>query len=124
MNFAKSSILFSSNTMEEIQDNICELLGVQKCVNHGKYLGAPSLIGRNRMEVFAYVRDRAWKRLHGWRSKNLSRAGKEILLKSIIQAIPSYVMSVFLLLLRLCDDLEKMMNSFWWGKRKDGSCSM
>ena len=55
--------------------------------------------------------------------KNLyPNQGKEILLKSIIQAIPSYVMSVFMLLLptTLCADIEKMLNSFWWvGQKSD-----
>lgn len=45
-------------------------------------------------------------------------------MKTVIQAIPSYVMSVFILPKGLCDDLEKMMNSFWWGKRQDGSCNI
>lgn len=52
----------------------------------------------------------------------LSRPGKEVLIKSVCQAVPSYIMGIFLLSKSLCDDLEKMMNSFWWGK-KDGKSS-
>lgn len=50
--------------------------------------------------------------------------GKEILLKSVIQVVPSYVMSVFLLPISLCEEIERMMNSFWWGRKKDGSHSI
>ena len=50
-----------------------------------------------------------------WNKRFLSRAGKEVLLKSIIQAIPSYVMSVFLLPTTMCEEIERMMNAFWWG---------
>ncbi|KAM7480035.1 hypothetical protein LguiA_028248 [Lonicera macranthoides] len=120
INFSKSSILFSTNTNSEIQQNICGLLGVERTTNHGEYLGAPSLIGRNKKEVFSYVKVKAWRRMFGWRNKNLSRAGKEVLIKSVIQAIPSYIMSVFLLSVNLCDELERMMNNFWWGKKKSG----
>lgn len=44
----------------------------------------------------------------------MSRAGKKILIKAVIQAISSYVMSVFLLPKRLCEEPEKLMNKFWW----------
>jgi hypothetical protein len=43
----------------------------------------------------------------------LSQAGKEVLIKSVAQAIPSYCMSVFLLPSSIGDDIEKMLNSFW-----------
>ena len=50
--------------------------------------------------------------------KFLSKAGKEILLKVVVQAIPSYTMGVFLIPLDLCVELERMMNSFWWGESR------
>ena len=37
------------------------------------------------------------------------------MIKSVLQAIPSYVMSVFLLPTTLVDEIEKMINGFWWG---------
>lgn len=30
------------------------------------------------------------------------------------QSIPTYVLSLFLLPKGVCDDLEKMLNRFWW----------
>ena len=46
--------------------------------------------------------------------KLLSRVGKEILMKSVVQAMPNYTMNVFLLPKSLCDDIEKLLNAFWW----------
>lgn len=54
--------------------------------------------------------------MQGWKNKMLSQAGKESLLKSVVQSLPTYVMNVFALPLILCEELEQMMNSFWWGK--------
>jgi hypothetical protein len=51
----------------------------------------------------------------------LSQAGKEVLIKSVAQAIPSYCMSVFLLPMSIGDEIEKMLNSFWWGIKENGS---
>ncbi|XP_073119607.1 uncharacterized protein [Henckelia pumila] len=116
VNFDKSSITFSPNLPNEQKHLMCEILGVRYTTDHGHYLGLPSVIGRNKTEIFAFLKEKAWKRMTGWKNKWLSRAGKEILLKSVVQALPTYVMSVFLLPQMLCSELERMMNSFWWGK--------
>ena len=47
----------------------------------------------------------------------LSQAGREVLIKFVIQAIPTYVMGCFKLPLELCDDIEAMIKKFWWGQR-------
>jgi hypothetical protein len=41
------------------------------------------------------------------------------MIKSVLQTIPTYVMSIFLLPSTLIDDIEKMLNSFWWGHRNE-----
>ncbi|PNX64664.1 hypothetical protein L195_g062227, partial [Trifolium pratense] len=53
--------------------------------------------------------------MNSWRERALSKAGKEVMIKYVLQAIPSYVMSVFILPSSLIDDIEKMLNEFWWG---------
>lgn len=87
-------------------------MGVSQALDHGHYLGLPSLISRSKKCVFSFLNDRLLRRVSCWNSKFLSQDGKEILLKSVAQAIPSYVMSVFALLISLCEELERMMNSF------------
>jgi len=47
----------------------------------------------------------------------LSQAGNEVLIKSVAQEIPSYCMGVFLLPTSIGDEIEKMLNSFWWGAK-------
>lgn len=37
------------------------------------------------------------------------------MIKSVLQAIPSYVMSIFQLPSTLITAIERMINSFWWG---------
>lgn len=68
--------------------------------------------------VFNFLKDRIWSKIQGWSAKSLSRAGKAVLLRNVAQAVPSYAMSCFLLPKSLCQELERMMNSFWWGSSK------
>jgi len=37
------------------------------------------------------------------------------MIKSVLQAIPTYVMSIYQLPVMLITTIERMMNSFWWG---------
>ena len=46
---------------------------------------------------------------------------KEILIKAIAQAIPTYIMSCPLLPQGLSDDIEIMVRNFWWGQRQQES---
>ncbi|CAJ2634618.1 unnamed protein product [Trifolium pratense] len=90
-------------------------MGVRHVLGTGNYLGLPSMIGRKKKDVFALIKDRIWKRINSWRGRALSRAGKEVMIKSVLQAIPTYVMSVYLLPDSTVKDIERMLNSFWWG---------
>jgi len=37
------------------------------------------------------------------------------MIKSVLQSIPSYIMSIYVLHKAVVNDIEKMLNSFWWG---------
>ena len=53
--------------------------------------------------------------MQGWKEKLLSQAGKEIMIKAVVQSIPTYSMNVFRLPIGLLKDIEAMIRKFWWG---------
>nr|ABN08570.1 WW/Rsp5/WWP [Medicago truncatula] len=81
----------------------------------GKYLGVLSMVGRSKSSTFKFIKDRMWSKINSWSSRCLSQAGREILIKSVLQSIPSYLMSTFMLPNSLINEIEKMLNAFWWG---------
>lgn len=58
-NFDKSSISSSANVFNELTNVICEVLGMHYTTNHGNYLGLSSVIGRNKSEVFDFIKEKA-----------------------------------------------------------------
>ena len=55
--------------------------------------------------------------MQGWKEKFLSHAGKEILLKAVVQAIPTYTVSVFQIPKTLCNEINLMISKFWWAHK-------
>nr|KYP40909.1 hypothetical protein KK1_037735 [Cajanus cajan] len=53
------------------------------------------MIGRKKKALFNQIKDRIWKRIQSWKGKHLSKAGREVLIKSVAQSIPTYCMGVF-----------------------------
>ena len=59
------------------------------------------------------------KKLKGWKEKNLSFAGRSVLIKAVAQAIPVFVMNCFLIPQEICDKIESAVCQFWWGSKGD-----
>ena len=107
--------LFSRNTSVLEKEMIVEMPGILATQRYDTYLGLQSLVRRSRMTTFKNIIGLIWKRLQDWKPKFLSQAGNEILLKSVIQAIPTYSISVFLIPKGLCSEINSLMQKFWWG---------
>ncbi|CAN1814975.1 Putative ribonuclease H protein At1g65750 [Linum perenne] len=120
INFGKSRAFFSKNTHVMLQEGIRCILGIDKGLDTGKYLGLPSMVGRKKKAVFAYIKDRVWERIQGWRGRPISQGGKEVLVKAVLQAIPTYCMTTFLIPSTLAAEIQVLMNSFWWGRKGNG----
>ena len=108
-------MLAHGNTSLETRNDVLSILGPMQDSRRGKYLGLPSVIGKSKNQVFAEIKEKVGKKLSSWKEKMLSMGGKEILIKAVTQAIPTYTMTCFQLPKGLCEDLERMERNFWWG---------
>jgi hypothetical protein len=119
VNYNKSEVIFSRKVQPSSKHEINHILPMQEVHHFSKYLGQPTFIGRAKSQVFSYIQDRVWKMLKGWKEKNLSFAGRATLIKAVAQAIPTYLMSNYLIPKGLCHNMESMISNFWWGSNVD-----
>ena len=73
------------------------------------------MVGRSKYHSFSQLKERVWRKVQDWKEKLLTQAGKETLIKAVLQAIPTYTMHCFKLPKKLCSDLEGLIRNFWWG---------
>lgn len=117
INKEKSAILFSSNTRDCRRAEVKLAIQISKETMNDRYLGLPVHVGVSRSATFKYLKDRIFHKIQGWKEKMLSRAGKEILIKAVAQAIPTFAMGCFDLTKTLCDQISSMICKFWWSQQ-------
>ena len=114
----KCSLLFNYVCPVSRMEEVKEVLSVQNCTFEEKYLGLPTLEGRMKAEKFQPINDRFNKRLSDWNERYMAMAAKEVLIKSVAQALPTYTMSVFKMPMSFHDDYMKLMRCFFWGEEQ------
>ena len=92
---------------------------MERADDAGVYMGVPSTWGRSKKGGFSYIKGRLLGKLQSWKKTSLSQAGREVLIKAMAQAIPTYPMNLFKFPSSFCSDLEAMISSFWWGQKEE-----
>ena len=54
-----------------------------------------------------------------WKEKFIFKAGREIFIKMVAQAIPKYSMSLCKLLRSIYDNINSLLAKYWWGKNQN-----
>ncbi|KAL4291122.1 hypothetical protein GQ457_14G012230 [Hibiscus cannabinus] len=113
-NLNKSAIFFSPNTRHSDKYAIMAFLGNPVMELDSKYLGIPMIWGRGKKAALAFIKDRIVSRISSWKGRFLSQAGKEVLIKAVVSAMPTYFMHCFKIPITFCNDLNLILNRFWW----------
>lgn len=85
-----------------------------------KYLGLPAFWGKSKKESLGFIRDKIERKVQGWGNKDLNHAGKEVLIKAVVQVIPMYPFMCFKAPLSLCSSLNLVVSDFLWGRGDKG----
>ncbi|KAL9685964.1 hypothetical protein QQ045_023419 [Rhodiola kirilowii] len=61
-----------------------------------------------------------WRRVMGWKEMQLSAAGKEVMIKAVLQSIPQYAMMCYRIPDGVCKRLAGIIRRFWWSSQVEG----
>lgn len=110
-NLEKSTLFFSANTRLNVRDLVNTILGIGGFNDSGRYFGIPSVWGKTKYQ--AYIRDRMIKKIQGWSRSFVSQAGREVMIKSVINAIPTFSMMCIKLPIKTCKEFDSLISNFW-----------
>ncbi|CAL5369282.1 unnamed protein product [Camellia sinensis] len=80
-----------------------------------KYLGLPLGANPRRTKTWQNVVDKVKSRLALWKRKLLSFAGRLTLVKSVMDSLPGYYISIFKLPKGIAKEIDKLKAAFLWG---------
>jgi hypothetical protein len=93
-------------------------LGIEVEAFNERYLGLPTAVGRITSGSFDHIRERIRSKVQGI-EKMLSCAGREVFLKTVIQALSTFSMSCFKLTKKVCKSLVSCIAKYWWSSSLD-----
>ena len=114
INPAKCSIMFSPKCSQANKQEVMHNLDVVNMSFEENYLGFPTPSGRFSKGKLHNLQQHLTKRIIQW-GELMSQAGREVLIKAVAQALPTFLMSLFTFPRSTCDDLGRMIRSYWWG---------
>ncbi|XP_026378866.1 uncharacterized protein LOC113273346 [Papaver somniferum] len=113
-NFSKCN-LFGVGNVQDIE-GMAEIMGCSCDCFPTQYLGMPLGDKSNTASKWDRIVEICKARLASWKRKTLSRAGKLTLIKSVLQSIPIYYLSLFMAPSKVIKSIEKVIRDFLWDK--------
>jgi hypothetical protein len=119
INMSKSAIFFSRNCCPNAKASVNRILTLTPIPARAKYLGIHLFLHGRKQDSFVEIKDRIFAKITGWKARLLSQAARTTLVKSVANAIPTYLMSLFLIPKSLCSIINSGLRKFWWGYPQD-----
>ncbi|KAJ0436408.1 putative RNA-directed DNA polymerase [Helianthus annuus] len=114
INLGKSN-LFGVGTQHVEVEEMAELVGCRADIFPFKFLGLSVGANMDRISSWRPVYDIFEKRLSLWKASTLSLGGRVTLIRSVLESLPTYFLSLYLAPVKVIRDLESIIRKFLWG---------
>ncbi|KAJ0638467.1 putative RNA-directed DNA polymerase [Helianthus annuus] len=114
VNLAKSSVYGVGINQHEVQ-SMATFLGCKSGSFPFKHLGLVVGANMNLVKNWKPIIDLFKNRLAIWKAKQLSYGGRVTLLKSVLNALPTYFFSLYKAPNQVIDALDRLRRVFFWG---------
>jgi hypothetical protein len=110
INLGKSEIV----PIGEVEDveGLAQLLGCRVGSLPMTYLGLPLGASYKSVSTWKWVVEKTKRRLAGWKRMYLLKGGRLTLIKSTLSNLPTYLLSMFPIPLKVANRLEKIQRDF------------
>eukprot|EP00253_Pinus_taeda_P024058 PITA_24058 len=113
INLSKSTILFFNTNVAD-QRNLSRILGFRRGNLLSRYLGAPLYDKLWHKSHWEKMLDNLKRRCQHWTHKALNLAGRLILTKVVLQAIPQYMLSIIPAPQGILQQIKNIQRTFLW----------
>ncbi|XP_016165230.1 uncharacterized protein LOC107607841 [Arachis ipaensis] len=114
INFDKSSLI-PVNCSQEWASQMCRLLGCQAANLPVKYLEINLGANPRLVKTWKPLIDKVEEKLSLWKAKVLSKARKLVLIKFVINSLPTYYLSLYKMPVTVAKKIS-LQRRFFWGK--------
>ena len=115
LNYSKSCLISWNAVDHEWAKGVAETFGCLHSKCPTTYLGLPHSNNMNRTSAWKPVIDKIQSRLASWKARTLSKAGRLTLIKSVLNSLPVYYISMFKMPKSIARRIVKIQRSFFWG---------
>ena len=112
--YSKSCLISWNSTDHDWARDIARSVGCLHSSPPFTYLGFPLGDYMNRCSAWKPVIEKIQNRLASWKAKILSRAGRLTLIKSVLNTLPVYLMSMFKMSKSIALKIVKLQRRFFW----------
>eukprot|EP00253_Pinus_taeda_P033811 PITA_33811 len=108
------SCIFIFNTIDQVKSHLIRILGFKKGELPTKYLGNVLDYTSRRMKNWQGVLDKLNNKVANWAFRVLNIAGRIVLAKSVLQAIPIYPLWIMAAPVGVCAKIREIIRKFIW----------
>ncbi|KAH0718271.1 hypothetical protein KY285_014302 [Solanum tuberosum] len=120
INKEKSPVyMFSKVATAQLQE-VEEITGVGKGTFPFKYLGCPIFHSRKEKVYYNELIKKVKDKLQNWKGRLLSYGGKAVLINSVLQSMPIYLLSALFPTKYTIEEIHKVFARFFWSNKEEG----
>ena len=114
LNYSKSCFISWNSCDQAWARDIARSVGCSHSTCRFTYLGFPLGDHMNKCSAWKPVMEKIQNRLASWKAKILSRAGRLTLIKSVLNSLPVYYISMFKMPNAIALKIVKLQRKFFW----------
>lgn len=110
---------FSKNADDKRKQEALDITGFRGSKLPTKYLGAPLVQGRIKIQYFSYLLDNLSNKVSGWMRNLLSMSGRIALIQSVLSSMSTHVMSVLPVPKKTLKQMQSLISNFLWNQGEE-----